>query len=150
MTNTEIDILANTIRGLWPRIARGAFAWSPAEWSVLDENAARIEITPDQAVIAVRALKARSDKYPVVSAVLAALKTAENRPHVGAASPMPRGYVRPEPLKELDEYGFTSFERRVIDDPRFRPFARKHGRLSDERETAIFSRAIRAGIEVPE
>lgn len=141
MTQTEIDILITTIKGLWPRVAKPVVGWSPGEWSVLDEQAGRIQVDADQAVAAIRGLKARSDKYPTVSAMLGALRTAENRPVAGPCSPVPVGYNRPEPLQELNEHGRTSFEQRCIDDESFAKYAEKHGRLSPERAVQILGRA---------
>ena len=129
MTPTERDSVAATIRTLWPRVK-----WGPGEWSVLDESAGRIHIDTEQATAAIRNLKATSEKYPTVAAVLGCLRRAENKPSIGPASALPGA----RPLPEIDRLdGLTSFEWRVIQDPRFREFARKHGRLSPEREAQI-------------
>jgi len=131
MTPSERDTLAATVRNLWPRVK-----WGPGEWSVLDEKSAHITIDSAQATAAVRNLKATSDKYPTVANVLGALRRAENTPAVGAASPLPSTKQLPE-IERLD--GLTSFEWRVIQDPAFRVFAKRNGRLPTEREAWIDS-----------
>lgn len=129
MTPSERDSMAATVRTLWPRVK-----WGPGEWSVLDESAGRIQIDSDQATAAIRNLKATSDKYPTVAAVLSALRRAENKPAIGPASPLP-GVNR---LPEIDRVdGLTSFEWRVLNDPAFRAFAKRNGQLPPDREAWI-------------
>lgn len=133
MTPSERDSMAATVRNLWPRVK-----WGPGEWSVLDESAGRIHIDSEQAAAAIRNLKATSEKYPTVAAVLNALRRAENRPAIGPANPLPGARTLPE----IDLIGgMTSFEWRVAQDPKFREYARKQDRLSDERESWIDAHA---------
>lgn len=89
MTPTEIEVVSGTVRALWPRVK-----WGAGEWSVLEENAAHIRIDSEQVLAAIRNVKATSDKYPTVAAILAALRRAENRPAIGQASPLPPTLTR--------------------------------------------------------
>lgn len=129
MTPTDTGTAAQIIRSLWPRCR-----WEAEEWNLFAEKVAHIEIDAEQARAALRNLKATSDKYPTIAAVLKALANAQAKKIRTAEAAEAKGYTRPV----IDTVGgLTSFEWRVIQDPRFREFARKHGRLSPEREAQV-------------
>lgn len=102
MTPSERDIVANTVRGLWPRTG-GKMGWNSAEWSVLDEYTARIDIDANQAVAALRNLKATSKAYPQVSLIREALLRAEGSrsPRPGQAESLPPTFSRIEHMRRM-------------------------------------------------
>lgn len=135
MSPSEAQGIRSAHARLWPQSR-----WNDEEWSVVYEKAARIDIDPDQVQAALRNLKATVDGCPSVAALLGALKQAEGPkapPSTRHVTEAVYGYQH-----EYDENGHTSFERRVIDDPRFREYARKAGRLPKARERAILAGEI--------
>lgn len=132
MTPTDVQATVNTIKALWPKCVTR----TPEQWSVFIEKCSGIESEHAQAVAALRQLLASSDKYPTVHMLLTAIKNTEQRaPDAPRRSPTGQSYTPPH--IERDQDGLTSFERRVIDDPDFRTFARKVGCLPKARERLL-------------
>lgn len=143
MTPLEIMSAKTTFGQLWPHSRM-----TDVEWGVVAEKACRIDIGSDQATAALRNLKATTDSPPGVAATLAALRAAEG----GQQQAQPQ---RPTGRQEenwghraaemRDQYGLTSFERRVLDDPKFEAYARKSDLLDADRLKSIMARATAAG-----
>lgn len=130
MTDHEIEQVHTIVRAKWPKVK-----WAIDEWAEFDTGCARIPIDLDSAREALGNLKRNSEKYPTVAGLLKALSGAIQKFHKPGATPTGQVYTRPE--IERDQDGLTSFERRVIDDPKFRVFARRAGRLPPERERML-------------
>lgn len=142
MTPTEVQQTISEFSTLWPKARR-----TPKEWVVFSDKAERINIDFPQAQAALANLLATSSKYPRVADLLRVLKQAETLPQRMQAASTPQ-QQHAQDLYLTDEHGMTSFERRVRDDPKFRVYARKAGRLSAERLDEIRAKAARA-TEVP-
>lgn len=131
MTPSEIMSAKATFGQLWPHSRM-----TDMEWGVVAEKAWRIDITAEQATAALRNLKATADAPPGVAATLSALKAAEGPKVQRQAQPATNrerqawGFRAAE---MLNERGLTSFEQRVLDDPKFAAFAKKAGQLDADR-----------------
>lgn len=143
MTPIEIGTAKTVFGQLWPHSRM-----TDMEWGVVIEKAARIDVNSEQAAAALRHLKATTEHPPSVAATIAALKSAEGPRRSQQTQQPTESDTRTWGFRAAemrDEYGLTSFERRVLDDPKFAAFAKKAGNLDAERRREITARADAAG-----
>lgn len=140
MSPTQMSTVRKEFVSLWPHSRL-----TDAEWSVVVEKSARFPIDTDQASAALRNLKATADGPPSVAGILGALRNATPQTVNITTGELAAMTDRRSPgfalAEQTDELGMTSFERRVRDDPAFRVFARKAGRLIAERLDEIRRKA---------